>query len=275
MFHTTTTHFSPTLPSLPTYPRFNRKRAYAPPTPEASDNDSEYSDREYRSSLVIGRKRGRCDDSDDDSDIVRERRGGGKRRIIDVMGGVLRGAWKMISTPFVAMPAPPVVVERVLPGGWESHTQAPRGWDAPTPRTWDPQPLRTWEPTPPSSAGSTACYEDSSSSAQQWIMVSPRTTPSPTTVTRSTRSFSNASSRGRRPLKKRGLIGVVGSTNSPKKHRKTFSLSRDAEEADEYMDDDMRRFNERLKMMIREGREALGAKVEVVYDEDEDMEMGF
>jgi hypothetical protein len=39
------------------------------------------------------------------------------------------------------------------------------------------------------------------------------------------------------------------------------------------MDDDMRRFNERLKAMIREGKEALGATVEVVYDED-DVDMG-
>jgi hypothetical protein len=273
MFHTTTTHFSPALPALPSYPRL-KKRAYAPPTPDASD--SEYSDREYRSSLVIGRKRGRSEysDSDDDSDIVRGRGGGGKRRIIDVMGGVLRGAWKMLSTPFVAMPAPPVTVERVVP---TPTTQGPtRTWDSYAQRTWDPQPLRTWEHTPPSSAGSSAGFEDNTCSAQQWIMVSPRTTPSPTTatVTRASRSYSNASSRGRRPVKKRGLIGVVGTTNSPKRHRKTFSLSRDAEE-EEYMDDDMRRFNERLKAMIREGKEALGATVEVVYDEDQDMEMGF
>jgi len=38
----------------------------------------------------------------------------------------------------------------------------------------------------------------------------------------------------------------------------------------EDMDEDMRRFNDRLKMMIREGKEALGAKVEVVYDDEDD-----
>ncbi|PWW74271.1 hypothetical protein C7212DRAFT_283431 [Tuber magnatum] len=37
-------------------------------------------------------------------------------------------------------------------------------------------------------------------------------------------------------------------------------------------DESMRRFNERLRDMIREGREALGSKVEVVYDEDDDLE---
>lgn len=39
------------------------------------------------------------------------------------------------------------------------------------------------------------------------------------------------------------------------------------EEEDE-MDEDLRRWNESLKMMIKEGKEALGAKVEVVYDDD-------
>lgn len=34
---------------------------------------------------------------------------------------------------------------------------------------------------------------------------------------------------------------------------------------DDEMDEDMKRFNEKLKAMIREGKEALGARVEVVY----------
>ncbi|CAZ83148.1 unnamed protein product [Tuber melanosporum] len=41
---------------------------------------------------------------------------------------------------------------------------------------------------------------------------------------------------------------------------------------DDEEDESMRRFNERLRDMIREGREALGSKVEVVYDEDDDLE---
>lgn len=41
---------------------------------------------------------------------------------------------------------------------------------------------------------------------------------------------------------------------------------------DDEDDESMRRFNERLRDMIREGREALGSKVEVVYDEDDDLE---
>ena len=33
----------------------------------------------------------------------------------------------------------------------------------------------------------------------------------------------------------------------------------------------MRRFNEKLKAMIREGKEALGSTVEVVYDDEDEV----
>lgn len=242
---------------------------------------SMYSDRDYRSSLVTSRKRNHSDYYDDDSERSLRRDRGGKRRIIDVvgvtLGGVLRGAWQMLRTPFVAhpAPAPPVTVEHLQPPP-PQPSYAPGGWMASPPSTAGSQA---------STAGSTAYFdaaETSTSTAPldtavgaQWIMVSPRSTPSPTT-TRSTRSFSNASSRGRRPVvasKKRGLKPLGGVAGSPgKRHRKTGSGGRAAwADDEEEMDDDMKRFNERLKAMIREGREALGAKVEVVYDEDEDI----
>lgn len=107
----------------------------------------------------------------------------------------------------------------------------------------------------------------------QWIMVSPSTSS-----TRSTRSASISSRRPRLVAsKKRGLKPPTprspgsSSTQSPgKRHRKMGS---GGSLGDDEIDDDMRRFNERLKAMIREGKEALGATVEVVYDEDDDIGM--
>lgn len=43
--------------------------------------------------------------------------------------------------------------------------------------------------------------------------------------------------------------------------------------AEREMDQDMKRINDNLKKLIKEGREALGAKVEVVYDDDEDEDL--
>ncbi|KAL7275834.1 hypothetical protein RUND412_001215 [Rhizina undulata] len=50
-----------------------------------------------------------------------------------------------------------------------------------------------------------------------------------------------------------------------KGHRKEKSVEFDEE------DESMKRFNEQLKAMIREGKEALGSKVEIVYDDEEEM----
>lgn len=45
-----------------------------------------------------------------------------------------------------------------------------------------------------------------------------------------------------------------------------------ADEEDDVEDESIRRFNEKLKDMIREGREALGSRIEVTYDDDDDLE---
>jgi len=365
--------FAPSLPTLPSYPRYiapsrsespyadadnypysapshkksrpgasshrrSQPRYSAPLTPDASDTDdglmthSIYSDRDYRSSLVASgagfggsRKRTRAEvdtngdrgyDNDDGHGDRDERRGGGKRRIIDVvggtLGGVLRGAWEMFRPriPFYgsasapsAVPAPPVVVEeRRRPGAWDHGRTAPhwpednyadRGESATYAGGWAQQ-QQQWPASPPSTAGSG--YSGASTAAglgnqqshfereleyttanissspletgmsAQWIMVSP-STPS----TRSTRSTSISSRRPRLVAsKKRGLKPPTTAQSPGKRHRKMASGGSMEEEE---MDDDMRRFNERLKAMIREGKEALGATVEVVYDDDDDMGM--
>jgi hypothetical protein len=363
--------FAPSLPTLPSYPRYiapsrsespyaesdiyscsapshkksrpeasSHRRAQprysAPLTPDASDTDdglmthSIYSDRGYRTSLVASgagycasRKRTRaevdasgdrgCADDDDHGDRG-ERRGGGKRRIIDVvggtLGGVLRGAWEMFRPrlPFYgsaaaasAVPAPPVVVEeRRRLGAWDpergaplrtEHCRADRAESATYAGGWAQQ-QQQWPASPPSTAGSgysAASTAGASGNQQshferdleyttanissspletgmsaQWIMVSP-STPS----ARSTRSTSISSRRPRLVAsKKRGLKPPTATQSPGKRHRKMASGGSMEEEE---MDDDMRRFNERLKAMIREGKEALGATVEVVYDDDDDM----
>ncbi|KAI5854105.1 hypothetical protein BZA05DRAFT_257963 [Tricharina praecox] len=340
--------------------RRSQPRYSAPLTPDASDTDdglmahSIYSDRDYRSSLVASsgglggsRKRGRADvDSaserggdwrEQEQDCDERRGAGGKRRIIDVvggtLGGVLRGAWEMFRPriPFYGsapapnpVPAPPVVVEeRRWLGSWDHERgaahwmgddEADRGETATFAGGWahqqHQQHQQQWPASPPSTAGSgysgasmagsvgnqqsyferereheyttTAAASSSYSSSTapletgmsaQWIMVSPSTSS-----TRSTRSASISSRRPRLVAsKKRGLKPPTprspgsSSTQSPgKRHRKMGS---GGSLGDDEIDDDMRRFNERLKAMIREGKEALGATVEVVYDEDDDIGM--
>jgi len=132
------------------------------------------------------------------------------------------------------------------------------------------------------SAGVAAPATEAGMSAR-WVLVSP--TPL-TTSTRKRAPSTSSPTTTRRPRpvlsKKRGLkptprtppyqsqqaFNFGTPTSAGKRHRKGGSRDRVGEDELE-MDDDMRRFNERLKAMIREGKEALGAKVEVVYDEDD------
>ncbi|KAF8533061.1 hypothetical protein BDD12DRAFT_528811 [Trichophaea hybrida] len=131
--------------------------------------------------------------------------------------------------------------------------------------------------------GAAATATEAAMSAR-WVLVSP--TPLTTTRKRAPSTSSPTTTRRQRPVvsKKRGLkppprtppcqsqqsFNFGTPTSAGKRHRKGGSRDRVGED-DLEMDDDMRRFNERLKAMIREGKEALGAKVEVVYDEDDDV----
>ncbi|KAI5812018.1 hypothetical protein BZA77DRAFT_297201 [Pyronema omphalodes] len=349
--------FAPSLPSLPSYPRHlapsreaspvpfpqakKQRPSYAsnpyppreysyshPLTPSATDSDDDdqlmsqsvYSDREYRTSLVGSRKRGYSEDSSDD--YARPQRTeperGGKRRIIDVvggtLGGVLRGAWEMFRPriPFMSSnsnstpaPTPSPIPESIPQQPLSIPTQIPYQQtyhqvldDAPsfagqrrnTTGTWDG--YKPWAASAPASApssfpastASAPLYVDTQRAAPsateagmsaRWVLVSP-TEAQPR---RHTRSVSSPTARRRTVIPKRkGLrpprtppVGGQPFGAAPsKKQRSQGSVKGDD---DLEMDDDMRRFNERLKAMIREGKEALGATVEVVYDED-DVDMG-
>ncbi|KAI5777744.1 hypothetical protein EDC01DRAFT_386125 [Geopyxis carbonaria] len=179
-------------------------------------------------------------------------------------------------------------------------------------RQESPMPGQYWlDDSAPKSPATTALSVDSALSANptnsslaldpgmtaKWVVVSPSASAAPTkpastaSIGRPSRagSLSGASAaRTRRPVfttRKRGLrpaparspaaclSSPPGSAHggTPKKHRRATS-SIGALDDDDEMDEDMRRFNERLKAMIREGKEALGAKVEVVYDDDDEDE---
>lgn len=344
------------LSSTASYTHRSYTNPYSPPlTPDATDSDdglmthSIYSDQDYRSSLVGSRKRGLADDDVDDPHFRREpdyagdgrthEEGGGKRRIIDVvggtLGGVLRSAWEMFRPrlPWSA-PSPPPVLEVLdekmedLPvlrrgaswGGteeprqqWGAEDRRRATWESPMPGQWNnslPPPRtssRRWnEGSPPPTARSAASYFDSPASMAttitesgmnaRWVMVSPAPVASlaskSSKSTIHTRSHSSPSTTPRRPRpvssKKRALkvprspplqSSAFTFSNSPssrppssRSKKKCGSRERSALglEEDE-MDDDMRRFNDRLKAMIREGKEALGATIEVVYDDDDDV----
>jgi hypothetical protein len=52
----------------------------------------------------------------------------------------------------------------------------------------------------------------------------------------------------------------------------SFNAGPPKDDDEDEADESIRRFNEKLKDMIREGREALGSRIEVTYDDDEDLE---
>ena len=175
-------------------------------------------------------------------------------------------------------------------------------WENPMPGQWDATspPSRTsthrWrEGSPPPTAHSAASYFDSASMAPtltdsgmnaRWVMVSPAPSLASTATsskrTAHTRSHSSPSTTGRRqrPVTKKRALKPPRSPQVQSQSVFTFGMSssrptsskgkkgRLGPEEDE-MDEDMRRFNEQLKAMIHEGKEALGATVEVVYDDDD------
>jgi hypothetical protein len=336
-----------------------------------------YSDADYRSSLIASatnnsRKRGLDSDSDN-AELdkfgyrVRDRdssssesgagggisSGGGKRRIIDVvggtLGGVLRGAWEIVR-PIARIPFygsnstvcsdPPQDSPPLSP-----HKQQDTLPPTSAPTTWEKQQGEFWQNhngiklnndrrlRPRASTANLTDYHATMEPvlSARWIMVP---TPSPTSSPRfgastaptsahtcsSPSSPSSATRRHQlrsRPIiaaKKKGLRGRPAPLRSPSNPHTPpayspfwgmransarpgsghgHSRSRCGGSMGSYagvrgmggggggigmedndMDDDMKRFNEKLKAMIREGKEALGATVEVVYDDDVDISDG-
>ncbi|TGZ83582.1 hypothetical protein EX30DRAFT_86118 [Ascodesmis nigricans] len=375
--------FSPSLPSLPAYPASSNRpakrcqRAYTlrsdydlhyaysayPPSPICSDDEpmeddammeSVYSDVEYRSSLMVpasttSRKRSYGDTG---LGVEAERRGemsapGGKRRILDLVGGAVRGVWSILTKPlpsFISYHTPATPSKPQVTIAPETPSFHPDSlWSTPAPRSTPFQPLNlTLTPnsfqTPPLSPPATppVSVEMTVSSghalspeqraidsglrqlqdrkrqidaemakldttiSQRWVMVPPpprvlphkrsHTWSSGTTNTNTTSTWNTAASTcgtprssRHRPITSCGKKRVFrsprcGGLGSPTGRRTasgslmssagSMGMGRRAEE-DWEMDDDMRRLNDNVKKLIKEGREALGAKVEVLYDEDE------
>lgn len=76
-------------------------------------------------------------------------------------------------------------------------------------------------------------------------------------------TFGSASSSPARAGLGRRKLSIAGG-------RAAVAVAVDDEDDEE--DESIRRFNEKLKDMIREGREALGSRIEVTYDDDDDLE---
>lgn len=190
---------------------------------------------------------------------------------------------------------------RATSESWDSPSLAPRQWRgaaSPSPTRGRAAPTSVANPYAAPPYGPTPnyyCPPPSTTATEagmsaRWVMVSPTEPATATAAATRRRAPSLSSPTARRPRlvvasKKRGLkppprtppcqgqqsasFGFGTPTSSGKRHRKGPSRDRIGDDELE-MDDDMRRFNERLKAMIREGKEALGATVEVVYDDDDD-----
>lgn len=353
-----------------------------PPTPLGSDDDpydgyndgeeeeedaldgSTYSDAGYRSSLVLptpdastttssaSRKRTYRDtfngDNAAEGRIQEPPTPPGKRRILELVGGAVRGVWSIITKPipFIGSSTSSSSGPSCLP------TSAPYGVPSPpaTPTSYQQQQQQqqhhhhnTISPPPVSvqvlsRSGQTLTPLESDLDiglrmmaqrrremeeemqqldthiSQRWIMVPPPPPPLNTqrglTPHRRSNTWSSGSSpaththavgtrrtRMRKPATARHSIGSTppawkrrstsGSTLSsptfptssatPLRRRVTSSSTLDnhsrMDPAEREMDQDMKRLNDNLKKLIKEGREALGAKVEVVYDDDEDEDL--
>ncbi|KAI5837933.1 hypothetical protein DFP73DRAFT_520836 [Morchella snyderi] len=69
-----------------------------------------------------------------------------------------------------------------------------------------------------------------------------------------------------------GRAGAASSASTRSSRRRLTGGSISGDDDEDEADESIRRFNEKLKDMIREGREALGSRIEVTYDDDEDLE---
>lgn len=183
---------------------------------------------------------------------------------------------------------------RATSGSWDPPAGQWQGAASPSPTRASASAANPYTTTVPYGATHNYCPSPSTAATEagmsaRWVMVSPSEAATATAAATRRRapSLSSPSARRPRPVvasKKRGLkppprtppcpsqqsasFGFGTPTSAGKRHRKGHSRDRIDDELE--MDDDMRRFNERLKAMIREGKEALGATVEVVYDDDDD-----
>jgi hypothetical protein len=296
-------------PPLSSFYDTPRDPRYAVPE---SENDEE-DDRMFRSRLGAGAgtKRSRNEEDYEEAEAERQREmsGGGKRRIIDVVGGGLGAVWQLckavtflpVTLVSAAVSATTTMnhqmgLEMDESGEFDEKTFNEKdGYNS-----YDAYPLptattsRSWVPSTTSFESNTAVT--TSNSRDPWVLVSPMNSANNTRPV-----LTSANSSGRRPLRRnirkpsskypaRRSLGSAGSLgthtphnpSSPAQSRaRTNSLasggyggygSNYPADDDDEEDESIRRFNERLKEMIREGKEALGQKVEVYYEGEGDID---
>lgn len=243
-----------------------------------------------------GTKRSRDENDDDEADQERMRQmnGGGKRRIIDVVGGGLGAVWQLCKA-ITYLPVTIVNAATSATATMNHHmmTEMDEDGEEEYDEKYDDKdamhdgyafPSATTQHSyAPSSTSYRSNSTTSTPSRDPWVLVSAnnaRPVLTPTNSGRRTlrRNMRKPSSRpaARRSLGSNGSFTSIPTHSPPKKNRtRTSSLTGGGGgfvEDDNEEDESIRRFNERLKEMIREGKEALGQKVEVYYEGDGDVD---
>lgn len=263
-----------------------------------------YGEKSWRSSMgqiPANRKRGRDNFSDDeyedeDEEQRREQdaQDGGrakKRKIIDMVGTVFGKVWEICkSTSFYPVS---VLTGTVSAGTCSAATPSPNddfqpfpllrretsrseSSPSPPPQTFirsPPQlntnllterPFNTLTPTSTTTPTAKTLQKD-------WVFVTPSAnSPTHSVHRRATsahipRRTARPSPRYKKP-KPRSRASTASVVQVGGLQRR-FTAPETFDESDDEEDESIRRFNEKLKAMIREGKEALGAKVEVYYEE--------
>ncbi|RPA85252.1 hypothetical protein BJ508DRAFT_302919 [Ascobolus immersus RN42] len=275
-----------------------------------SENDEE-DDRMFRSRLGAGAgtKRGRDEDDYEEAEAERRREanGGGKRRIIDVVGGGLGAVWQLCkAVTFLPVTLVSAAVSATTTMNHQMGLEMDESGQEEFDEKWnekDGYNAHDGYPFPTATSNrswssSTQSYSSNSTTAtpntrDPWVLVSPSSSANNTRPV-----LTSANSSGRRPVRRNirkpsskyparrslGSAGTFGThsphiPSSPAKGRTRtnslasggyggYSTAMDDDEEDE----EIRRFNERLKEMIREGKEALGQKVEVYYEGEGDID---
>ncbi|TGZ79384.1 hypothetical protein EX30DRAFT_373139 [Ascodesmis nigricans] len=217
-----------------------------------------------------------------------------------VVGGVIRGAWNMLPRfPFAGgggggtnpIPATNSTAHRPIPPTISNLKPPAQALDPVlTPSDYH----RDASPMP----GAFSPPSDPDLSAFHWVpvepVVIPPRPPSPpstglftsrfshqhhprpstadsTSSHTSHTSFASTNTATRRPAQRRPRKASRASKRNVKSPALALAMRGGGgggpgmDDDDDEMDEDMKRFNEKLKAMIREGKEALGARVEVVY----------